>query len=74
MPRKISAYIPPLIGMVIFSLAVTVLHHELKTYHCHDIIRALKSIPPITLALATGIMLLNYFILSITELVRLPVY
>ncbi len=45
MTTKPAAWIGPAVGVVLFSLAIWVLHHELSAYHVKDILRELGLIP-----------------------------
>jgi phosphatidylglycerol lysyltransferase len=63
--------IGPLIGFVVFSVALWVLHHELRNYHYHDIVRHLREIPVSPLLLAFLLTLLNYLIMSGYDLLAL---
>jgi phosphatidylglycerol lysyltransferase len=68
MNKKILALISPTLGLGLFILAVTVLHHELKEYHFHDLKNALRLIPPSSILWAALFVLLNYMILAVYEL------
>jgi phosphatidylglycerol lysyltransferase len=61
----------PLIGFALFSIALWVLHRELRNYHYHDIVRYLKELPAPYLLLSLGLTLLNYLIMSGYDLLAL---
>jgi phosphatidylglycerol lysyltransferase len=64
MKKKFVHAIGPLVGLVLFSIALWVLHHALKDYHYHDIARNLSELPLLCLLIAFGLTLLNYLIMS----------
>ena len=39
MKRRVLHSLGPLLGLLLFSVALWVLHHELKVYHLNDILR-----------------------------------
>jgi phosphatidylglycerol lysyltransferase len=61
----------PLAGLILFSIALWVLHHALKDYHYHDIARHLRELPVLTLLSAFGLTLLSYLIMSGYDLLAL---
>ncbi|MCE5271204.1 bifunctional lysylphosphatidylglycerol flippase/synthetase MprF [bacterium] len=58
--KKISG----LIALTVFSVALWLLFHELQHYHYHQIARAAHAIPNARIALALGLTLLNYLLLT----------
>jgi hypothetical protein len=42
---KLLHSVGPLLGTLIFVLALWVLHTQLKTYHLHDIVRNIRALP-----------------------------
>ena len=53
----------PLTGVILLSIALLVLHHQLKQYHYADIIDRLKQLPSGQLLLAMFLTALNYLVL-----------
>jgi len=45
MKKKFFHSIWPLFGIFLFAVALWVLHHELREYHYHDVLRHLAEIP-----------------------------
>lgn len=64
MSKRILAKIAPFFGLLLFAIAIGVLHHELKVYHLHDILNQIKGIPFHSLLLAYIITLLSYLIMT----------
>ncbi len=64
MKKKFLHNISPLFGLLLFSLALWVLHHELREYHYHDIVRHLAEIPGPRLFLALALTILSYLIMT----------
>ncbi len=60
MNRRILKIILPIFGLVVFSLALWALYHELRTYHLRDIIRAVRSLPRPRILLAVALTALSY--------------
>jgi phosphatidylglycerol lysyltransferase len=71
MKKKFLHTIGPLVGLVVFSIALWVLHHALKDYHYHDVLLRLKELPLPHLLFAFGLTLLNYLIMSGYDLLAL---
>jgi phosphatidylglycerol lysyltransferase len=53
-----------ILGLVLFSVVLWVLHHELQKYHYHEIVRHVREIPDQRLALALLLTVLNYLVLT----------
>ena len=53
-----------LLGLILLSVVLWVLHHELQQYHYHDIIRHMRNIPPRQVVFALLLTALNYFVLT----------
>lgn len=53
-----------LLGLVLFSAVLWVLHHELQAYHYHDIVHHVREIPGWHLVLALLLTILNYLVLT----------
>ncbi|MGA2193190.1 MAG: bifunctional lysylphosphatidylglycerol flippase/synthetase MprF [Nitrospirota bacterium] len=62
--KKFIQNIGPFIGAALFIAALFVLHHALKKYNYHDIIRHVKHLPPENLALAVVLTILSYLVLT----------
>ncbi len=54
----------PIIGIVLFSVAVMIVHHELEIYHWHEISGAITALPWPTLLGAAALTLLGYTTLT----------
>lgn len=63
--------ITPFISLILFLVAIVVLHHEAKIYHLHDIQLALQDIPLFLLALCAGVTLFSYIALSFYDYLAL---
>lgn len=64
---KISALLPPLIGIVFFGAAVFFLHKELKQFHYHEIVAYIHQVPLWRLLTALFFCAASYFALAINE-------
>jgi len=53
-----------LISLALFSVAMVVLHHELRQYHVRDIIAELRQVRPAFLGLAVLLTILDYLVLT----------
>jgi phosphatidylglycerol lysyltransferase len=62
--RKIIRTVGPLLGLLLFAVALFILHKELKSYSYHDMIRSLGEIPTLRLYIALGLTILNYFVMT----------
>jgi phosphatidylglycerol lysyltransferase len=54
----------PLLGLVLFSMALWVLHRELARYRLHDVLRELAAIPATSLWLAVLLTVSNYVVMT----------
>jgi hypothetical protein len=45
MNAKVIHKIGPFLGLFLFGVALTVLYHELRVYHLHDIAQDIKGVP-----------------------------
>jgi phosphatidylglycerol lysyltransferase len=54
----------PVLGLVLFSLALWVLHNELKTYHLQDILQQAKSLPLHRISWAFLLTIFSYLIMT----------
>jgi len=64
MKRRFLHSLGPLLGLLLFAVALWVLHHELREYHYHDIVRHLAEIPGPRLLLAFALTILSYLIMT----------
>ena len=62
----------PVISLVLFTLAILVVHHEIKVYHWQDIRRALQHFPALLMIACMGFTLLSYVALSFYDFDRFP--
>jgi uncharacterized membrane protein YbhN (UPF0104 family) len=58
----------PLTGVILLSLALLVLHHQLRQYHYGQIVEQLRQIPSRKLFLAFFLTVLNYLCFLVTTL------
>ncbi|HEX5338055.1 MAG TPA: lysylphosphatidylglycerol synthase domain-containing protein, partial [Gallionella sp.] len=63
--------LPPAISLLLFTLAILVVHHEIKTYHWQDIRQVLQDFPVPLMALCVGITLLSHIALSFYDYLAL---
>jgi phosphatidylglycerol lysyltransferase len=64
MKAKFIHKIGPFFGLLLFSIALLVLYHELRLYRLHDIIGDIKGIPAYRLLLALFLTIVNYLIMT----------
>jgi phosphatidylglycerol lysyltransferase len=64
MKKKLLHSLGPLFGLLLFAVALWVLHHELKAYHFHDIVLQVEDLPTHRLLLALSLTILNYLIMT----------
>jgi phosphatidylglycerol lysyltransferase len=62
--ERFLAALGPLVGLLLFALAIAVLHRELTEYHYHDVLRHLGSIPAAAVAAALALTALGYLSLT----------
>ena len=62
--KKILHNLSPFIGVILFGVALFVIHHKLRQYHVHDIINEASQIPIASLLLAALLTFLDYFVLT----------
>ncbi|MBI3248045.1 MAG: flippase-like domain-containing protein [Deltaproteobacteria bacterium] len=62
--QKLLHSLGAVLGLVLFSVVLWVLHRELQEYHYHDIVHHVREIPGQRLALALLLTVLNYFVLT----------
>ncbi len=64
MIKRLRRILSPLLGLVIFGVALWVLHAALRKYHYHDIVRQLHQLPEHQVLLALVLTLANYIVLT----------
>src|SRR5262245_41922184 len=64
MKERVLSAVGPLLGLVLFALAITILHHELAAYRFHDVLGHLRAIPAPRLAAAGLLTALGYLSLT----------
>ncbi len=64
MKKRILHNIAPFLGLILFALALLVLHHELRQYHYHDIAREFAAIPLRQILLAIMLTIAGYIVLT----------
>ena len=62
--KKILHNLSPFIGVILFGVALFVIHHKLKQYHVRDIINEASQIPTLSLSLAILLTFLDYLVLT----------
>ncbi len=60
MNKKFLHHLPSLLGIILFAAALFILHHALKEYHYHDVIRSLKGLPAQQVVLTILLTLFSY--------------
>lgn len=64
MKTKLLHRLGPFAGLILFSIALWVLHHELKEYRFHDILQYLKNLPDQQLLTALFLTFLSYLVMT----------
>ena len=59
--KKILRFIPPFIGLILFFVALGILHRELRNYHYRDVIQYLREIPLPAVFVAVLLMVIAHF-------------
>lgn len=62
--KKLVHHIAPLFGLILFLIALWILHHTLKEYHYHDVVHRLEELPSEQLLIALGLTILSYLVLT----------
>ncbi|HVY61911.1 MAG TPA: YbhN family protein, partial [Planctomycetota bacterium] len=62
--RHLLHKLAPAAGVAVFVGALWLLHHALRGYHYHDVVRALEAIPAARLAVAIGLAGASYLALT----------
>lgn len=64
MKRKLLSNASSVVSVCLFVVAVVVIHHELRGYRLHDIIRQVDGVPHRDLLAAFALTILNYLVLT----------
>jgi phosphatidylglycerol lysyltransferase len=64
MKKRLLLSLGPLFGLFLFTLALWVIHNELKEYHYHEIVNQLLALPAPGIFFATGFTILSYLIMT----------
>ncbi len=64
MTKRVLTGLAPLVGLLLFGVALWVLHRALAAYHYHDIVRRLTELPPARLLFAAALTVLSYLVLT----------
>lgn len=64
MKKKFFHIIGPLFGLLLFAVALWVLHHELRAYHLADIHRHVHEIPTHRFFLALALTVMSYLVMT----------
>ncbi|MFQ6078460.1 MAG: bifunctional lysylphosphatidylglycerol flippase/synthetase MprF, partial [Thermodesulfobacteriota bacterium] len=64
MKNKFLQSLGPLFGLILFAVALWILHHELGEYHYNDIVQDLWELPTRRLLLALALTILSYSIMT----------
>lgn len=64
MKQKFLHSLGPLVGLLLFVIALWVLYHELQEYRYHDVVLRLKELPAQRIFLSLALTILNYFALT----------
>ncbi len=64
MKKRMTKYIGPVLGIMLFTAALWILDRELKAYHLHDILHHLGSIPGRSIFLAVVLTVMSYLIMT----------
>ncbi|OGQ97370.1 MAG: hypothetical protein A2521_08330 [Deltaproteobacteria bacterium RIFOXYD12_FULL_57_12] len=62
--KKLLHSLPPLLGLLLFGVALWSIHHTLQAYPFHDILRHLRELPANHLVAALGLTVLGYLVLT----------
>jgi phosphatidylglycerol lysyltransferase len=58
-------------SVCLFVAAILLIHHELRNYHLHDILRQVRQVPARGLLAAAALTALNYFVLTASDVLAL---
>lgn len=62
--KAVLKKIAPLIGIILFAIALWALHHALGEYHYHDLVRDFREIPVSRIILAMALTVLGYTVMT----------
>jgi phosphatidylglycerol lysyltransferase len=62
--HKLLHGLGPLFGLLLFVVALWVLHHELQQYHYREVVRHVEELPAYRLFLALVLTVMSYFLLT----------
>jgi uncharacterized membrane protein YbhN (UPF0104 family) len=71
MKLKSSLIIGPVLGLILFTASLWVLHNQLRTYHFREIIHHFHELPSSALCLAFILTILNYLTLTVYDTLAL---
>ena len=71
MKIKPATWIGPLLGLLLFSLAIWELHHELAAYRFNDIIDQIHAMPAVRVAIALVLTAVAYGVMTLYDLLAL---
>ena len=71
MKKILHRFLGPLISVVLFTVAVWLLHSELKTHHLSDIVHTLEAIPGGRLMTALVLSILGYLVMTSYDVLAL---
>jgi phosphatidylglycerol lysyltransferase len=71
MRHKSLQSISSVISICLFAVAILLIHHELRSYHLHDIIRQVRQVPFSGLLAAGTLTVLNYIVLTASDALAL---
>ena len=69
--NKVIQKLRPLLGLVLFVLAVFLIHNIIKKYHYHEIVQQLSQISPTCFFLSLALTILSYLLLTLYDLLAL---
>ncbi len=64
MNRRVIRILGPLFGLLLFSTALWVLHHQLKAFHVHNIVHSLHALSGRSLFFSVSLTIVGYLIMT----------
>jgi phosphatidylglycerol lysyltransferase len=64
MKKQVIRSVGPLLGLILFAVALLVLHRELKEYSYHDVMRSLGELSALHIYMALALTLLSYLVMT----------